>query len=150
MNIPVKYRWIFVAITSGAIYLFLGVGLPNPSSPSDAQFRWRLAAWLMSGTVFLSHILYEGFALRNRSRTVAFHTSLAVALGAFALAVAANIHGWKVATPHQHLLVLSLIIWPVLTAVPAWLVSFAGAAIVTRLRSKRQAPKVKDAPDQDA
>jgi hypothetical protein len=136
MNNSIKYRWVPAVLTAGTIYLLAGIGLPNPSSPGDAQFLWRLAAWLLSGVVFLGHFAYEHVHLKNVPRTVAFHVSLAVALGALALSGAANIHGLRTETAHQHLLRLSLIIWPVITAVPAFLVAFAGSLILARIRAK--------------
>ena len=133
-----KYRWVSAALTAGTIYLLIGVGFPNPSSSSNAQFYWRLAAWLMSSVVFASHIVYEHVRLRNVARTTAIHVSLAVAFGAFALSIAANFHGLRVATAQHQLLLLSMIIWPVITAVPAFLVSFACAAILARIRAKHK------------
>jgi hypothetical protein len=55
----------------------------------------------------------------------ALHVALAVALGAFGLAVGANIHSLSTVSANQHrqLLLLSLGIWPVITALPAFLVA---------------------------
>jgi hypothetical protein len=53
---------------------------------------------------------------------------LAVALGAFALAVAANVHGVWVASSHQRALAFALVAWPALTAVPAFVVALGAAA----------------------
>jgi hypothetical protein len=140
MNMSPKYRWVPPALTAGAIYLLVGIGFPNPSSPSGAQFLWRLAAWGFSAIAFLGHILYEQFHLQNISRTIAFHVSLGVALGAFALSVAANIHGLRTETVNHRLLALSLILWPVITALPAFLVSFACSSILARIRANRKSP----------
>src|SRR5438445_537856 len=63
------------------------------------------------------------------ARTTAWRAALAVALGAFGIAVAANVHALA-ASSRQHSLahVLSLILWPVMTALPAFLVAWAAAA----------------------
>jgi hypothetical protein len=136
MNNSAKCRWVPAALSAGAIYLLVGIGVPNPSSPGEAQFLWRLAAWLMGGVVFLGHFAFEHFHLQNVPRMVAFHVSLAVALGTFAIAVAANIHALRTEISHQHLLLTALIIWPVIAAVPAFLVAFAGSGILARFRAK--------------
>jgi len=60
----------------------------------------------------------------------AIHASLAVALGAFGLAVAANLHPH----PASALYLVALVAWPVLTALPAFLVALAVAAVLARVR----------------
>jgi hypothetical protein len=61
--------------------------------------------------------------------------AVGVALGAFGLAVGANIHSLSIAftTQHQQLLLLSLGIWPVMTAVPAFLVALGANVILIKL-----------------
>jgi len=55
-------------------------------------------------------------------------------LGAFGLAVAANVHGFRVA-PYRPspLLVLSLAIWPVMTAVAAFVAALIAAFLFSRV-----------------
>jgi len=64
----------------------------------------------------------------------ALHASLAVAVGAFALAVAANLHARWVASSNQRSLVFALAVWPAVTAVPAFVVALAAAAGLRRTR----------------
>jgi hypothetical protein len=66
------------------------------------------------------------------------HVAYATALGAFGLAVAANIQSLSIESSpqHQQRLLLSLGIWPVMTAVPAFLVALGTSAVLARaLRS---------------
>ena len=60
------------------------------------------------------------------------------ALGAFGLAVAANVHRHFVQTSDQHAraVMLAMLIWPAITALPAFVVALAAAAMlrVTRRR----------------
>jgi hypothetical protein len=51
-----------------------------------------------------------------------------VALGGFLLAVAANIHSIGVSESNHRLLALALIIWPVMTGIPAFAVALISAA----------------------
>ena len=62
------------------------------------------------------------------------HVAFAVALGAFGLAVGANLHSLFTGSTNQHrpLLLLSLWIWPVMTALPAFLVAFGTSMVVAR------------------
>jgi hypothetical protein len=78
--------------------------------------------------VFAAHIAHEHFRLRNTARPTAWHTSTAVALGAFAVALAANIHDLGSASGYRPRLLIALVAWPVLTAVPAFIVALAVAA----------------------
>ena len=82
-----------------------------------------------SGVAFAIHIGYEHFRLLNSPRITASHAALAVALGAFLLAVAATVHAVMVPShaPYwRHL--LALVAWPLLTAVPAFVVALVAAA----------------------
>src|SRR5439155_1076604 len=91
------------------------------------DFGFRLGAWAISGAAFAAHIAYEQVRLRSSPGPTALHASLAVALGAFALAVAANVHA-QAAASHQPSHFLALVLWPVVTALPAFVVGLAAAA----------------------
>ena len=110
------------AVLLGLGYALVGILFAVPSSHAQA---WRLAAWVVSAIGFASHIAHEHFRLRNSPGWAALHVALAVALGAFGLAVGANIHSLSIASTNQHrrLLLLALGIWPVITALPAFLVA---------------------------
>ena len=84
-------------------------------------------AFLVSAIVFAIHVGYEYF-LGDSPRSTALNAAGAVAVGAFALAVTANIHGRLVGSNHQRLLVFALVAWPALTAVPAFVVALVAAA----------------------
>src|SRR5260370_30845197 len=79
---------------------------------------------MISALAFGSHIVFEQVHLRSSPRITAFHVSSAAGIGAFGLAVAANIHA-QAAPPVQRslLLALSLGIWPIMTALPAFFVA---------------------------
>jgi hypothetical protein len=116
------------------VYLIVGVAFPNPSASNKMQFIWRLAAWLTCVVAFAIHIGLEHFRLRNSPRRTALHTSLSVALGACGLAAAANIHALKTGTGNQRLLALALVIWPIITGVPAFVAALIAAAVLARIR----------------
>ena len=134
MNASGKYQWLRIVILFGMVYLVVGVAFPNPSASNEMQFMWRLAAWLTSAVAFAIHIGLEHFRLRNSPRRTALHASVSVALGAFALAAAANIHALTAGTGNQRLLALALVIWPIITGAPAFVVALAAAAGLARVR----------------
>lgn len=134
MNASVKNQWLRIVILFSLVYLVVGVAFPNPSASNEMQFMWRLAAWLTCAVTFAIHIGLEHFRRRNSPRRTALHASVSVALGAFALAAAANIHALRAGTGNRRLLALALVIWPIIAGAPAFVVALAAAAGLTRVR----------------
>src|SRR5947209_15048916 len=88
----------------GAEYFAIGMifgALGRGGSSDHMRATWRLLAWAISAAAFAAHIGYEHFRLRSSSVRTALHTSLAVALGAFGIAAAANIHSVGSGSNHQ-------------------------------------------------
>jgi hypothetical protein len=116
-------RWSVLIVA----LLYLVIGIVFAALAREAGVAWRLAAWVVSAALFAAHIGYEYARLRRPPRTTALHASLAVALGAFGLAVAATVHA--VATGSlRGAFAIALVAWPILTGVPAYLVALAAAA----------------------
>ena len=132
-----RKSWIRTALLIGVVYFLIGRGF---ALPDDHLHLWRLAAWLASAAVAAAHIGYEHFRLNYSPRATALHAAMAVALGAFLLAVAATVHAVMVPAhaPYWQYL-LALVLWPIFTAVPASLVALAAAAMLARLPTKRLA-----------
>ena len=118
----------------GLFYLLDGIAfgvLAGSAASQQMRVAWRLAAWVTSAIVFALHIGYERFRLRNPPLVAALHTSLAAALGAFGLAVAATVHALIAPSGSSRTLFLvALLAWPVITAVPAFVVAFAAAFLL--------------------
>jgi hypothetical protein len=120
----------------GVVYLVAGLAFATlAGGAASAQLRvtWRLAAWVVSAVAFAAHIRYEHVRLRSSPRITALHAALAVALGAFGLAVAATVHAQAVSSIRPAY-ALALVLWPVLTAVPAFIVALAVAALAAGRR----------------
>ncbi len=124
----------------GAVYFVVGIlfgELAGQAASHQARNAWRWAAWVVSAIAFGAHITYEQLELRSSPRTTALHASSAAALGAFGLAVAANMHAYTAgAREHALMLGLSLIIWPVMTAVPAFVAALVAAMLLARVRRR--------------
>lgn len=139
MDLSGRFRSARAAVLVGAVYLGVGMTfatLAGRAGANEMRVTWRLAAWVISATAFAAHIWYEHVRLRNSPRTTAAHASVAVALGAFALAVAANVHAQTAAGQRSHSLALALAAWPVATALPAFVVALAAAAGLARTRRR--------------
>src|SRR5207302_7980066 len=91
--------------------------LANGAASQQMRVTWRLAAWVVSATTLAAHFRLEYVQPGGSPRSSALHVALAVALGAFGLAVAAGVHA-RGSNQDPHLLALGL--WPVITALPAY------------------------------
>lgn len=122
-------RWILGVLLAGLLYAVIGLGTADLAR--HAGGAWRLVAWAISAVVFLVHIAYERTRLRSTTTRTALHAALAVALGAFGLAVAATLHAAATGN-YRGAFALALVAWPAMTGiasfVAAWvLVTVAGS-----------------------
>ena len=132
-------RWLSTVMLVGVLYLAVGITsatLAGAAASNQTRSFWRLSAFIISAVVFSAHIAYEHFRLRNTARPIAWHASVAVAFGAFALALVANIHDLGSASGYRPRMLIALVAWPLLTALPAFIVAFAGAAWLARARRR--------------
>jgi hypothetical protein len=102
--------------------------------PTTHVQAWRLGAWAVSGIAYATQIVYERYRLLSSSRVAATHVAFAAALGAFGLAVGANIHSMFTGSTEERrqLLVFSLVIAPAITALPAFLVALVTNMLIER------------------
>ena len=133
-----KYKWLRAVILFALVYLVIAVAFPNPPASNKMQFMWRLGAWLAAALAFAIHIGFEHFRFRNSPQRTAFHVCAAVSLGAFGLAVVANIHALRTGTGNHRLLGSALLIWPIITGLPAFIVALVAAAVLARLRPNKK------------
>ena len=135
-------RWFPMALLVGALYFLLGVGfatLASWAATNSTRVIWNRLGFLISGIVFALHIAYEHFRLRSSPVISATHVSIAVALGAFVLAVNANIHGYRVGSGNRRLLAIAVVAWPAITAIPAFVVALITAKALTLQQRNRGA-----------
>lgn len=126
--------WIRALLLVAVAYVVIGVGF--------AALGWRLAAWVASAAIAAVHIGYEHYRLGSSPRATALHAAGAVALGAFGLALAANVHWLVAGTAGHRPPLLALPVWPVITAVPAFLGALAVAAVLGRIHHKPGKPSL--------
>ena len=129
-----RQPWVRALVLLGVMYVFVGIVF---AVPADHVKVWLLAAWVVSAIAYAAHICYERFRLRNSPHSAALHVALAVALGAFGLAVGANIHSLSIGSTNEHrrLLLLALGLWPVITALPAFLIALGASWVLARASS---------------
>jgi hypothetical protein len=121
----------------GAAYALIGVlsgQFSDWAGPGGMRFVWRWLAWLVSGVAFMGHIAYGHFRLRNSPGKTAMQASAAAALGAGGLAGAANMHEWMTASRYRPSIALALLLWPLLTAIPAFVAAMIAATMLHHWR----------------
>jgi hypothetical protein len=130
MDASHRQAWFRAALLVGVVYLLVGRLFALPATHLRG---WRLAAWVVSGAAYAAHIGYEHFRLRTSPRVTALHVALAVVIGAFGLAVTGMIHSLSSASAIRPAWLLALVLWPAVTAVPAFLVALLVGAALARL-----------------
>ena len=133
MNASRRKAWLLPALLFGVAYFLIGRVF---ALPTDHVQAWRIAAWLVCGVLYAAHIGYEHFKLQSAPRFPAMHVAVAVAIGAFGLALAGMIHSLSTAPGIRPAWLLALVAWPAVTAVPAYLGALV-AGVVLQRRSRR-------------
>ena len=137
MDTSPRRAWIPVAFLVGIIYFIIGRVFAQSTNHAHA---WRMAAWILSLVAYATHIWYEQFRLRSSVRSTALHAAVAVAIGAFALALSGMIRSLSTTSAIRPAWLLSLVAWPAITAVPAFLVALAAGALLSSIRPGPVAP----------
>ena len=130
-----RNQWMLAAALAGAAYLATGLilgALAGRATSSETREAWRRSAWVISAFVFGLHIMYEHVRRRAGPRESALHVASGAALATFGLAVAANLH--EQPAGQRAMMAASLVIWPVMVAIPAFVVALIGANVLRRLR----------------
>jgi len=118
----------------GVLYVVIGLAFSafaRWAASNSMRENWNRLAFVACGIVLAIHIAYEHFRLRNSPRITAWHASLAVAVGALGLALSANIHDLWSPAGYRPRMLIALVAWPLLTAVPAFIVALVVAAGLT-------------------
>lgn len=131
-------RWFRAVIPFGVAYAVVGIGaaaLAGSAASVQARNMWRFAAWGVSLLLFGSQVVAERLRFNNSTLRSALHASAAVALAALALAAAGPVR-FHWGTDTQQRALMSLLLWPVLTGVPSFLVALGAGAMLGRARGR--------------
>ena len=124
--------WLGRALIYALIYVLIGVvfaALAGRSGFVGARV-WRFAAWLCSAIAFGTHVQHERVTVGRSAAATAWHAAFGAAVGAFGLALAAIVHRHLAGMRPSGLLGAALVIWPAMTAIPAFLVGIAAAMLM--------------------
>jgi hypothetical protein len=137
METTTRRRSLLIVLLVAAAYIAVGIGFAEFSDLAKTnaiRLMWRRLAWLVCGVGFAAHILYGSFRLKNRPRVTAIQAAVAAAVAAGGLAVAANMHEWRTASRYRPSIAMALVAWPLLIAIPAFVVATICAALLDRWR----------------
>ena len=135
MDASVQRRTLWIVLLFAAVYLVIGIAFAafsDLATKTAMHLMWRRLAWLVSGVAFAAHMAYEHFQRGSPPRMTAIHSSIAAALGAGGLAVAANLHERMAASRYRPSIAIALLAWPLLTVVSAFVVAMVGATVLNR------------------
>lgn len=140
MNKSGHQCWWISSLLISFLYPAIGIVsamLAGAAASGQMRFIWRLSAFVGSAAVLAVHTAYERVRLRSTARLTAWHTSAAVALGAFWLALIANVHDLGSAAGYRPKMLIALAAWPLITAVPAFFAALILSAGFSRAQQKQ-------------
>jgi hypothetical protein len=143
----VRQSAVRTVLLASIAYVAVGVAtaaLAGAASSSAGVKGWRLTAWLVSLAVFSIHLAIERYRHVPHS-SAALRVALAVALGAFGVAALGPLRSHWGEPQLVKMAALSLVLWPVLTGVPAFGVALVGGHVVDRLTGRTRTPSVRRA-----
>ena len=129
------HPWVPGALVAALMYPAIGVGFAFLDAPFGVRF-WRLAAWVASAAVLVAHVIYEQRRHSPPLRT-AWHVSFAVALGALVLAVWVLAFGYVIGARRSSLAPFALLLFPLLSGVPAFVIALLLAGVGSKVRRAR-------------
>lgn len=137
MSMPNPERWWQRVALCGLVYFGLGVAsaiISNPLQAGLGQASIRVGILLIGIAVFYLHSRIELARTGENLRVSALLASGALACGTFLLAVYAVSMAWWESSHVGASLLAALIVWPVATSVPAFLVALMLGKVMVRTR----------------
>ena len=130
---------MWTVLLAGAAYVLVGTTtamLAGRASSPVAVKGWRTVAWLLSLAVFGIHVAYVR-GRGDRRLSVALQVALGVAVGALGLAALGPVRTHWADASRLKLVALSLLLWPLLTGIPAFVATLLAGFILDRVARRR-------------
>jgi hypothetical protein len=118
-------------VIAALAYPLIGIGLA-----AIGNFASRLAAWLLCGAVLVLHVAHERLRAAASPARAAARAAAAVAVGGLLLAGWVLVHGHVTGAHQSRLAPLALVVFPVVTAAPAFAVGWLLALALGRFRAQ--------------
>ena len=130
-----------IVLIAALLYGLVGWGtaaLARSAAGSAGVKVWRLTAWLSSVVIFVGHILYDRYKLSDSASRTARMAAFSVMIAVFALAIIGPVLAHRNSADFWRSGVLSVLLWPLLTGIPAFIVALAIASLAGRRLARRQ------------
>jgi hypothetical protein len=124
--------WMTGVFVTGILYVVISRVF---SWPRENAIAWRWATWIVAGIIFIVHILAEHFGSRSAPKLVATRAALGVGIGAVLVALAGlttTLMGGNAVEWGKW--ALAFVGFPAITAIPAFVVAFLLAKLLSRRR----------------
>ena len=129
----------FAAVTYCVVGLTVRWLAASAASDQLRNLSWP-AAWVISAAVFGAHVVHVSRRTHTSLVLGAAHVSLAVAAAAVILAALGLVRTLWGDPDRQTAAFFSLLIWPAVTAVPAFVLALAGGVILRRVMPQAAPP----------
>jgi hypothetical protein len=124
--------WMLIGASAGYIAAGSGTAILAGAVASPAAVKaWRWSAWLLSLLIFGLHFAGER-RFRTRPMSGAVYLACAVALGATGVAALGPLRAHWAEPARGRLVLLSIVTWPLLTGVPAFVVAWSARLLLAR------------------
>ena len=127
-----RARRLWITLGVALFYAIVGVAASSLNgAESSAESVWitRFVAWGLSLVAFLAQVVVERTRLRVGPRSAAADAALATAIGALVLAIRTTVHAMS-NEAFSGRYALALVLWPLLLAIPAFIVAFGLASMM--------------------
>lgn len=137
-----RKRWR-LALLAAAGYAAIGLltsAMAGAATSSEMRSGWRLAGWLLSLAVFSWQIVYSRRRKGDSRLAIAVEAAVAVGFGAFLLAGLGPVRSHWSSGDVGRTALLSLVVWPFLTGIPALVAAVVLTLVLDRLIARDDVP----------
>jgi len=134
----------FYDVVAAALgYAIIGIAVADLAGAPTTTRSWRLAGWVLSLAVFIAHIVVARRRRVGSLIAMATRVGIAVASGALVLAIVGPVRAHWHEPGIRRVAVLSVIVWPLLTGVPAFAVALVAGRVIDRLVGREAASEAR-------
>lgn len=131
---PIRWQAVLVAGVAYGVVGMVTAALAGSAGSRAGVTGWRLAAWALSLAIFVGQLRASRAIAERSPASAALEVALGVALGALLLAAVGPVRGHWHDPNLARVAVLSVVVWPVMTGVPAYVVAYVVQRAVSRIQ----------------
>jgi hypothetical protein len=136
MHAPSRSSGLRDVVAASLAYVMVGIitaGLAGAAASLAATKAWRLAGWALSLAVFMVHVVASRHRQPGSPLGAAARVAIAVAVAALVLAIVGPVRGHWGEPAIGRVALLSVVLWPLMTGIPAFGVAVAVGHVIDRI-----------------